>query len=182
MKAFKQLISLLCKDPRHQSWCLTVQAGIWLVPATWGISNQAGADREKFHCLRTPCGRSRWSWTWAHSCLKATRSAWWFWCVFGKAQLWFWLGLQCHSHVWLLPKFSSVAFAEPTCRLVMLTSASTVRRRIKFWDMRRKGVHSPGLWPSVLGKLSSCIYICWRDTCVQMSWLSHTQLNPMYEV
>lgn len=109
MKAFKQLISLLCKDPRHQSWCLTVQAGIWLVPATWGISNQAGADREKFHCLRTPCGRSRWSWTWAHSCLKATRSAWWFWCVFGKAQLWFWLGLQCHSHVWLLPKFASVA-------------------------------------------------------------------------
>lgn len=30
MKAFKQLISLLYKDPRHQSWCFTVQAGIWL--------------------------------------------------------------------------------------------------------------------------------------------------------
>lgn len=181
MKAFKQLIPLLYKDPRHQSWFLAVQAGIWLVPATWGISNQAGTDGEKFHCLRTQCGRSRWSWTWAHSGLEAMRSAWWFWCGFGKAQLWFWLGLPFPRLA--SPKVCISGFAETTCRLVMLTSASSVRlpgSNSETWGERECTVLVSG-------------HLCWencpvlftfaaRDTCVQMSWLSHTQLNPMYEV
>lgn len=38
MKAFKQLILLLYKDSKHYSWCLTVQAVIWLVPSVWHCS------------------------------------------------------------------------------------------------------------------------------------------------
>lgn len=123
MKAFKQLISLLNKDPRHWSWCLTVQAVIGLLPATWGILNQAGTDREKFGCLRTRCGRSRWSWTWAHSGLEATRSGWWVWCVWESSVL-ILAGVAVPS-----PRLASLevcisGFAETTCSLVMLTSAS----------------------------------------------------------
>lgn len=39
MKAFKQLILLLYKeDSKHYSWCLMVQAVIWLVPSMWYCS------------------------------------------------------------------------------------------------------------------------------------------------
>lgn len=34
--------------------------------------------------------------------------------------------------------------------------------RIKCSNMRRKRVHRPGLWPSVLAKLSGFIYLCWK--------------------
>lgn len=123
MKAFKQLISLLYQDPRHWSWCLAVQAVIGLVPAAWGIFNEGGTDRGKFGCLRTQCGRSRSSWTWAHSGLEATRSAWWSWCVWESSVL-ILAGVAAPFPHLASPKVCISGFAETTCSLVTLASAS----------------------------------------------------------
>lgn len=145
MKAFKQLISLLCKDPRHQSWCLTVQAGR-------GISNQAGRNSH----LRTHWGRSRWSWTWAPSGL-APQDLPGGSGVFGKAQLWFWLGL-------LLPKFASVALQKQLAGCWCWLEPPQPGFQDQILRPEEKGRAQS--WPSVLGKLSSFIYICWmRHLC-----------------
>lgn len=159
MKAFKQLILLLCKDPRRQS-CLAVQAGIWLVPATWGMSNQAGTGRNSPLLGHTVGGAGEAGP--GHAQVGHHKVCLVVLVCLGKLS--FDSGWDCSA---IPTSGCSQSLQQWLCRNNLQAadidfSLHCQDSRIKFSGMRRKGVHSPDPWPSVLGKLSSFIYICWK--------------------